>query len=136
MRQGSSFLAVDIRHAASPWYDDPEVIGTYYVIRSSHLGQAVIGSMEGQRSFGAAPSVPNIARMIMPVPLHVSVRWEVLRFNFEQAGTTSPRAAEWLQDAQLIIASWPSAGRWRATFDVPNIRLADIATTAPAEAVR
>ena len=66
--------------------------------------------------------------MITPVPLAFSVAWDVLRFNFDQPGTRSPDAAEWLQDAQLIIASWPSAGRWRATLDVPNIRLADIAT--------
>jgi hypothetical protein len=70
--------------------------------------------------------------MIFPVPLHALYTWETLEFDFAQPGARSVEATEWLADGQLVVASRPGAGRWRATVELRDIRLADVAARSEA----
>ena len=107
----------------SGWFDD---LPSTYLARSPHLGQAIIGSWHQTRSFGAYASYSNILRTILPVPLHALYAWSALEFDFAQAGTKSMQAADWLADGELVVASRPAAGRWRATVELSGIKLADL----------
>ncbi len=129
VRPERSFVVVDARRGASSWYDPLATANTVYLMRSPSFGQAVIASARGSSSFGGGASTSNITRTIMPVPLHLSVIWSAIAFNVGNPRATSPRPSDWLTDSQLIVAWRSSAGRWRATVDLPNIRLSEIPRT-------
>jgi hypothetical protein len=120
VRPGDGRVTLSIRQAAFGWFGG---LPSTYLVRSAHLGQAVIGSWHQARSFGEYARPSNIVQ-ILPIPLHASYTWNTLDFDFARPGVKSVDADEWLTDGQLVVASRPAAGRWRATVDLRDIRLA------------
>jgi hypothetical protein len=128
VRSNASHASVVVREAQSRSGRFVSWTNTY-VLRNLHLGQSVIGYGRERHAFGIGSNYLGLVLMIMPVPLHVAVTWNTVDFDFVQANAVTFRAEDWLQGADLVIVSRPSAGRWRASVDLPEIRLADIPTS-------